>query len=355
MSRPTQKKRLNQASSPLTFVNADAFAAQPGADGQPPVILHKPVMFAEVLEYFGMLGKPDALALDCTLGAGGHAEAILSAAPGARYIGIDADPEARARSAARLAPFADRLEIRAGYFDEVLAAMAAEAEPKRPDFILFDLGLSTHHYFDSHRGFSFAADEPLDMRFSPDAEQTAADIVNGTREEELADLIFKYGEERYSRRIARAIVETRRRAPIRTSGALASVIAGAVPADYRHGRIHPATRTFQALRIAVNSELEREERGLALAAAMLAPSGILVVISFHSLEDRIAKLLCRDCGRNKGYQELCKTPRVPADEEREVNPPSRSAKLRALRAPAAAGASPDVDPRRARNAKGARA
>lgn len=353
MSRPTPKKRLNQFSPSTTFGAADAFSARPGADGQPPVILHKPVMLAEVLEYFGMVGKSDALALDCTLGAGGHAEAILSAAPAAHYIGIDADPEARARSAARLASFADRLEIRAGYFDEVLAAMAAEAEPKRPDFILFDLGLSSHHYFDSNRGFSFAADEPLDMRFSPEAENSAADIVNGAREDELADLIFKYGEERYSRRIARAIVDARRLAPVRTSGVLASIIAGAVPGDYRHGRIHPATRTFQALRIAVNSELEREERGLTLAAAMLAPSGILVVISFHSLEDRVAKLLCRDCGRNKGYQELCKTPRVPTDEERGSNPPSRSAKLRALRAPAAADSSSYGDLRKA--AKGARA
>ncbi|MCE1196874.1 16S rRNA (cytosine(1402)-N(4))-methyltransferase RsmH, partial [bacterium] len=232
MSRPTQKKRLNQYSPPKASAAPDAFSARLDAEGRAPVILHKPVMLAEVLEYFGMVGKPDALVLDCTLGAGGHAEAILAAAPGARYIGIDADPEARARSAARLAPFADRLEIRAGYFDEALAAMAAEPEPKRPDFILFDLGLSTHHYFDSNRGFSFAADEPLDMRFSPEAESSAADIVNGTREDELADLIFKYGEERYSRRIARAIVDARRRAPIRTSGMLASIIAGVVPPDY---------------------------------------------------------------------------------------------------------------------------
>lgn len=343
MSRPSAKKRLSQLSPAIDDNAMEPFSARPGADGQAPVILHKPVMRAEVLEYFGALEKPAALVLDCTLGAGGHAEAILQAAPNVRYIGIDADPEARARSAARLAPFAERLEIRAGYFDEVLADMAAEPEPKRPDFILFDLGLSSHHYFDSRRGFSFAADEPLDMRFSPDAERSAADIVNRSREDELADLIFKYGEERYSRRIARAIVESRRGAPIRTSGVLASVIAGAVPPAYRHGRIHPATRTFQALRIAVNDELEREERGLALAAAMLAPSGILVVISFHSLEDRVAKLLCRDRGRAKGYEELCKTPRVPTNEEREANPASRSAKLRALKAPATVGTMPGGD------------
>lgn len=294
--------------------------------------LHKPVMLAEIVELFDMLEKPEALVVDCTLGAGGHAEAILSRSK-ARYIGIDADPEARERSAARLRPYADRLEIRPGYFDEVLAVWVAEPGFRKPDFILFDLGVSTHHYLDSGRGFSFANDEPLDMRFSPDLEVTAYDLVNKLRESELADIIFQYGEERFSRQIAKAIVESRRHAPIRTAKALASVIAGAVPSSYRYGRIHPATRTFQALRIKVNGELEREGRALALAAPMLAPGGILAVISFHSLEDRIAKLLCRDYGRNRGYKEIYKTPRLPSDEECAANPPSRSAKLRALRAP----------------------
>lgn len=297
------------------------------------VILHKPVMLAEVLALFDMLGKPRALVVDCTLGAGGHAEAILSRSAQVRYVGIDADPEARGRAGARLAPFSKRLEIRSGYFDEVLASMTAEADSVRPDFILFDLGVSTHHYVDSGRGFSFSADEALDMRFSPDAETTAADLVVRLKENDLADLIYKYGEERYSRRIARAIVESRKNAPIRSSGALASIVAGAVPPAYRHGRIHPATRTFQALRIQVNNELEREERGLALAVGMLAPGGILAVISFHSLEDRIAKLLCREYGRNRGFEDLYKTPLVPTPEECAVNPASRSAKLRALRAP----------------------
>ena len=301
-----------------------------------PVILHTPVMLAEVLALFDMLGKSDALVADCTLGAGGHAQAILSKSAGVRYIGIDADPEARERSAARLAPFADRLEIRGGYFDEALASWAGEPGFRKPDFILFDLGVSTHHYLDSGRGFSFSNDEPLDMRFSPEAEDSASDLVNGLKENELADVIYQYGEERYSRRIARAIVESRRNAPIRTSASLASIVAGSVPSSYRHGRIHPATRTFQALRIKVNNELDREEKGLALAVEMLAPGGILAVISFHSLEDRIAKLLCKDYSRNRGYEEIYKKPLVPSDEECRVNPPSRSAKLRALRAPSSA-------------------
>ncbi|PKL07020.1 MAG: 16S rRNA (cytosine(1402)-N(4))-methyltransferase [Spirochaetae bacterium HGW-Spirochaetae-9] len=294
--------------------------------------LHVPVMLTEIIELFTMLQKSDALVVDCTLGAGGHAEAILSGSE-AYYVGIDADPEARERSAKRLAPFSDRLEVRPGYFDEVLAALPAEPGFRKPDFILFDLGVSTHHYIDSGRGFSFANDEPLDMRFSPDLEVSAYDLVNKLKESELADIIYQFGEERFSRQIAKAIVESRRHAPVRTSKALASIIAGAVPSSYRYGRIHPATRTFQALRIKVNGELEREEKALALAAPMLAPGGILAVISFHSLEDRIAKLLCRDYGRNKGYLEIYKTPRIPSEEECASNPPSRSAKLRALRAP----------------------
>ena len=294
--------------------------------------LHRPVMLAEIVELFDMLGKPEALVVDCTLGAGGHAEAILSRSK-ARYVGIDADPEARERSAGRLKPYADRLEILPGYFDEVLAAWVSEPGFRKPDFILFDLGVSTHHYVDSGRGFSFSNDEPLDMRFSPDLEVSAYDLVNKLRENELADIIYQLGEERFSRQIAKAIVESRRHAPVRTSKALASIIAGAVPSTYRYGRIHPATRTFQALRIKVNGELEREEKALALAAPMLAPGGILAVISFHSLEDRIAKLLCRDYGRNRSYLDIYKTPRQPSDEECATNPPSRSAKLRALRAP----------------------
>jgi len=298
-----------------------------------PVILHHPVMVNEILELFDMVERSDALVVDCTLGAGGHAEAILSRNPAVRYVGIDADPEARERAGARLRPFADRLEIREGYFDEVLASWASEPDFKKPDFIFFDLGVSTHHYLDSGRGFSFAGDEPLDMRFSPEAETTAFDLVNKLKENDLADIIFQYGEERYSRRIARAVVEARKNAPVRTSGALAGIVARAVPSAYRHGRIHPATRTFQALRIEVNNELEREGKALAEAAGILSPGGILAVITFHSLEDRIAKLLCRDYSKNRGYEDIYRKPRVPTDEECGENPASRSAKLRALRAP----------------------
>jgi len=312
----------------------DGIAAEGAANGT----FHQPVLLAEILSLFARIEKERALVLDCTLGAGGHALAILSKYPQVSYIGIDADPEARTRASERLSAVSDRLEVLGGYFDEVLSGYAADPGRARPDFILFDLGLSTHQLQGSGRGFSFAVDEALDMRFSPDAETSAYDIVNSTREEELADLIYKYGEEKLSRRIAKAICEARRRAPIRTSAILASIVSGAVPAAYRHGRIHPATRTFQALRISVNDELGREERALSTAAALLAPGGILSVISFHSLEDRIAKLLCREYGRERGFEVIYNPPLVPSEEERSRNPSSRSAKLRALRAPATAAA-----------------
>ena len=303
---------------------------------------HEPVLLDEILALFARIASQEALVLDCTLGAGGHAQAILSRYPQASYIGIDADPEALLRASARLSAFSGRIEVLPGYFDEVIAAYAADSRRAKPDFILFDLGLSMHQLQGSGRGFSFSAEEDLDMRFSPDAPASAGDIVNTTREEELADIIYRYGEEKLSRRIAKAICEARRRAPIRTSAALAYIIGGAVPAAYRYGRIHPATRTFQALRIAVNDELGREERALAVAAGLLAPGGILAVISFHSLEDRIAKLLCREYKRGRKYEEIYNPPLLPTPEECARNPASRSAKLRALRAPAIAAAGSDT-------------
>ncbi|MCX7026351.1 MAG: 16S rRNA (cytosine(1402)-N(4))-methyltransferase RsmH [Spirochaetes bacterium] len=303
------------------------------AGGEGVQTFHQPVLLAEILALFERIRKERALVMDCTLGAGGHAQAILSMYSSVTYIGIDADPEARKRAAERLSPYSSRLEVLGGYFDEVLSDYAVDLARAKPDFIFFDLGLSIHQLQGSRRGFSFAVDEALDMRFSPDTEVSAYDLVNTMREEELANLIYKYGEEKLSRRIARAICEARQRAPIRTSAALASIVSGAVPSAYRHSRIHPATRTFQALRISVNDELGREERALAKAVELLAPGGILAVISFHSLEDRVAKLLCREYGRNRGFEDIYNPPLVPGDEECSRNPASRSAKLRALRAP----------------------
>ena len=352
-------------------------------------IVHVPVMLEEVRS--ALLPGPGELRfLDCTLGEGGHAESFLSSWPLIRYTGIDADPVIQAKARERLAPFADRMSYRLGFFDEVLEAMLAEVEadelaaPKgvanppvpratlashatlaspathesrathgsrRPNRILLDLGVSMFHFVESGRGFSLSArDEALDMRLSPDLPRSAADIVNEEREEELARLIYEFGEERLSRRIARAIVEARRQSPIRTSGRLEEIVFSAVPASYRHGRIHPATRTFQALRIAVNDELGRAARGLARAARILAPGGRVAVITFHSLEDRIAKTVFKTlAGRLdlslapaearpiiEGMDDLSgfvlpfKKPLEPSEAEVATNPASRSAKLRLL-------------------------
>jgi 16S rRNA (cytosine1402-N4)-methyltransferase len=196
--------------------------------------------------------------------------------------------------------------------------------------VLFDLGVSSPQLDDPARGFSFMQDGPLDMRMDQGAGETAADLVNSREEQELADIIFQYGEERYSRRIARAIVRERNRGPIQTTGVLASLVAGAVPPAYRHGRIHCATRTFQALRIAVNRELERLEPSLRDAVDVLAPRGRICVISFHSLEDRIVKHTFRSLAQGPAARLalLTKKPILSSEQECRENPRARSAKLR---------------------------
>jgi 16S rRNA (cytosine1402-N4)-methyltransferase len=317
-------------------------------------IVHSPVMLAETLAYL-VPGRDDALMLDCTLGEGGHTEAFLARYPGLRCVGIDADPVIQAKARERLSPFDGRVSFRLGYFDEVLAEIN-EGQNERPSLILFDLGISMFHFAESGRGFGHGRDEELDMRLSPQAPRSAAELLAQEGEEEIARIIFEYGEERLSRRIAKAIVEARRRGGVRTTGALAELVWGAVPEAYRHGRIHPATRTFQALRIAVNDELGRAERGIRLAVKLLAPGGLVGVISFHSLEDRVAKTVLRElAGRaprplDQGsspytnspisvegtegpicLELVTKKPVEPSSEETTRNPASRSAKLRVAR------------------------
>lgn len=316
-------------------------------------ISHVPVLLEETLTYL-VPPRADSLMLDATLGEGGHAAAFLARYPELHYLGVDADPAIQEEAKARLAQFGPRVQYRTGYFDEVLAGAAGDPllSSTKPDLVLFDLGISMHHYLESGRGFGFAKDEPLDMRLSPGAARSAADIVNSEREEELARIIYIYGEERLSRRIAAAIVEARQSGRIATSGRLAEIVSAAVPAQYRHGRIHPATRTFQALRIAVNDELGRAERGIRLAAEVLAPGGRMAVISFHSLEDRIVKTIFRELSglaprpaggdsiqgsdapidrESAAYELVLKKPLEAGAEEVGRNPASRSAKLRVLR------------------------
>ncbi|MBH0206248.1 MAG: 16S rRNA (cytosine(1402)-N(4))-methyltransferase RsmH [Nitrospira sp.] len=268
--------------------------------------------------------------LDCTVGYGGHAEMLLDRSDRAtRLVGLDRDSQAIAFSKERLARFAERVVLRKGNYRD-LKRHLADMGIVKVEGVLFDFGVSSPQLDDPARGFSFQQDGPLDMRMDQTTGPTAAVLVNSVREDELADIIFQYGEERYSRRIARAIVRERERRPIETTGALASVIAGAVPSVYRHGRIHCATRTFQALRIAVNSELECLEPALRDAADILTPGGRICAISFHSLEDRIVKHTFRSLaqGAEARLSLLTKKPILSSEQECEVNPRARSAKLR---------------------------
>ncbi len=298
--------------------------------------VHSPVLTDEVIERLAV--EPGGRYIDCTLGAGGHARLILEAgAPGAMLLGIDADPHAVELARDTLKDFEGDIHlVNANFRDLERTARNLTFVPVHG--VLFDLGISSMQLAEDGRGFSFQTEAALDMRFSPEQELTAADIVNGYDESEIANLIWEYGEERFSRRIAKAIVRAR---PLQTTTALAAVVAKAVPG---RGKIHPATKTFQALRIAVNDELRALESALCQARNVLGPGGRLVVISFHSLEDRIVKKFLqresRDCvcppetprcvcGHQATLRIITRRPVKPAEEEQRTNPRSRSAKLRA--------------------------
>ncbi len=279
---------------------------------------HVPVLFHAVIEF--LAPRVDGKYMDATVGAGGHTAGIAeSSAPSGRVLGMDADPHALAVAASRLAPLGDRIVLRHSNFSHLQEVAAANGFLPANGIVL-DLGLSSMQLADEKRGFSFARGGALDMRFNPDDPETAADLVNSLSEKELADLIFEYGEEHASRRIARAIAAAR---PVTTADQLAAVIEQALG---RRGRIHPATRTFQALRIAVNRELEVLREVLPQIVATLAPQGRIVIITFHSLEDRIVKNYFRESAE---LQVLTKHPMRASREEIVTNPRSRSAKLRA--------------------------
>lgn len=278
----------------------------------------------------------DGLIIDATCGAGGHSVRLLERYPSCRLIGLDADPRMLEMARARLAPYEERFQLVHAWFDEYFASGVGPV-----DRILFDLGVSMVHMRTAEAGFSLLLDGPLDMRLNPAAGgSSAADLVNELREDELADIIFRYGEDRNSRRIAREIVRRRRGCPLRTTAELADAVRAATPPKQRFGRLHPATRTFQALRIAVNDELGRIERALPAAAAALRVGGRLAVISFHSLEDRIAKRTFRSLsetgnvpmveGGASRFRVVTRKPLTPSDEEAGANAASRSAKMRVL-------------------------
>ena len=305
----------------------------------PPGAFHIPVLLTEVVA--GLQARQGHRHIDCTVGGGGHAAALLTAsAPTGQLLGIDADPAAIHRVTKRLqsAVDSDRLHLRQGQF-RALSQIAAETGFTAVDGILLDLGLSTFQLETAERGFAIRHDGPLDMRFDPDSETSADVIVNSWSDKALADLIYRYGEEHRSRRITRAIVANR---PIHTTGELAAIVEKAV-GGRRGRRIHPATKTFQALRIAVNDELQQLEETLPRCLELLRAGGRLAVISFHSLEDRIVKQwmraeasdMIRDdvspyggVSREPTLRIITKRPIMADENERKINPQSRSARLR---------------------------
>ena len=300
-------------------------------------VFHQSVLLAEAVEHLAV--RIDGLYVDATVGDGGHSLGILGAsAPNGRVLGIDRDPRSLDRALQRIGQFADRFIPVHGNYTE-MASLAEGHGIVQADGVLMDLGLSSRHLEGPGYGFSFMRDEPLDMRFDPEESLTAAHIVNTYREDDLGRLIFEYGEELRARAIARAIVRNR---PIHTTGVLANLVARTL-ASSRRRRVHPATRTFQALRIAVNDELACLQEGLRAAVAMLAPAGRLVVISYHSLEDRLVKtFLARGsvqcicppgtpvciCGHQPTVRIINRRVIKPSAEETRSNPRSRSARMR---------------------------
>jgi len=300
------------------------------------------VLLEAVIEGLRVAVHPAGRFVDGTLGAGGHAAAILSAAPEARLLGLDRDPAALALARQRLGSFGARVTIWHASYEQIPQLVPAWlGEETGVDGILLDLGMSSMQVDDPARGFALLRDGPLDMRFDPSSGGiTAAEIVNTWDADDLADLLFRYGEERHSRRIAQAIVRAR---PLHTTRQLAEVVASAQPGPRQ--KIHPATRTFQALRIAVNDELGALERTLPAAIGLLRTGGRLAVISFHSLEDRIVKQTFKEeaagclcpprqpvctCGHVARVRIVTRKPIRPTEAEMAANPRSRSARLRVV-------------------------
>jgi 16S rRNA (cytosine1402-N4)-methyltransferase len=305
---------------------------------------HLSVLPVEVLALLDPV--PGGIYLDGTVGGGGHARLILEvSSPDGRLIGLDRDPSALRKAAEVLAPFGDRVVLRHRNFSEA-AGVLAELGINGLDGMLLDLGVSSHQLDEASRGFSFRGEAPLDMRMDPTSGPTAADLVNTAAAEELARIFREYGEERWAGRIARRIVQVRQQHPLTTTRQLAELVRDSVPGGKAPARIHPATRVFQALRIQVNQELEHISRGIAEAIDLLNPGGRLVVISFHSLEDRIVKRFFQEeakgcicpprlptcvCNHRPRVELLTRKGVRAADAEVEVNPRARSAVLRAVR------------------------
>ena len=299
---------------------------------------HQPVLFTETIDSLDI--RPDGFYIDGTAGGGGHSEAILERLTTGHLLSIDQDPDAIAACTARLSKYPGSL-IRRGNFSQ-MKELASDCGFTQADGILMDIGVSSHQLDTPERGFSYHTDAPLDMRMSQEG-PTAADLVNTLSWQQIAEIISRYGEDKSAARIAKAIVAARETAPIETTLQLADIIREAVPAAVRREPGHPARKTFQALRIAVNGELDRLSEGLDAAFSMLRPGGRLAIITFHSLEDRMVKRRMNDwctgctcppdfpvcvCGKKPRAQLVYKKGLAPSPEELEENPRARSARLR---------------------------
>lgn len=301
---------------------------------------HKPVLFEETIESLAI--RPEGIYIDGTMGGGGHSEAILQRLTTGKLLSIDQDPDAIVAAGERLKKYHQSIRVRGNFsqMEEIAQTQGIDSV----DGVLLDIGVSSYQLDTPERGFSYHHDAPLDMRMSKDG-PTARDLVNNLGEEELADILFRYGEERSARRIARGIREAREKTPIETTVQLAEIVKASVPAAVRRGEGHPARKTFQALRIAVNGELDRLEEGLKAGFSLLRPGGRLAVITFHSLEDRIVKRQMQDwcqgcicpkdfpvcvCGRKPQGKLIYKKGLAPSEKEVAENPRARSARLRVI-------------------------
>ena len=301
---------------------------------------HKPVLFEETIESLAI--RPEGIYIDGTMGGGGHSEAILQRLTTGKLLSIDQDPDAIVAAGERLKKYPQSIRVRGNFsqMEEIAQTQGIDSV----DGVLLDIGVSSYQLDTPERGFSYHHDAPLDMRMSKDG-PSARDLVNNLGEEELADILFRYGEERSARRIARGIREAREKAPIETTVQLAEIVKASVPAAVRRGEGHPARKTFQALRIAVNGELDRLEEGLKAGFSLLRSGGRLAVITFHSLEDRIVKRQMQDwcqgcicpkdfpvcvCGRKPQGKLIYKKGLAPSEKEVAENPRARSARLRVI-------------------------
>ena len=288
--------------------------------------VHIPVLLKETIEILAV--KDEDVVLDATVGGGGHSEELLKTA-NIKLIGLDADPAAIARVGWRLASYGERVQLAPSNF-RVVGSVLEKLQVEHVDKALFDLGLSSDELEVSGRGFSLQKNEPLQMTFDPMQLLSARDLLTHLSREELTNILRNYGEEKYAWAIAGAVIEAREREPIETTTQLVEIIKGAVPKSYLKGKIHPATKTFQALRIAVNDELDSLKQGLAGVWEKLAPGGRLAVISFHSIEDRIVKVFMKEKVDQGEGSLLTRKPITASEAEVQANPRSRSAKLRGI-------------------------